>query len=247
MGKKMIQKVTIVIPTYNRLALLKETIDSILNQTLKDFQLIIVNDGSIDGTKDYLDSLSDPRIEVYHKENGGTGSALNMGFEHFNSDYGMFWADDNIMYPNCLEELYNYLENHQGVDFVYGVCDVKVFDDKGNMRACHSIKKELKSMEWDAYKYFECHNIGVVHLFRKELKEKAGLYDCKPCEDYTMVIKMILNGGKFRFLDKTLGWFRRHPNNISAELSKDSFTYTKNLINEMVKKRDEYLKNGGKL
>ncbi len=70
---------TIIIPTYNREQFLKRTIDSILMQTFKDFELLIIDDGSTDHTKDLIDTYGDNRIIYHYKENGGQNSVVNVG------------------------------------------------------------------------------------------------------------------------------------------------------------------------
>ena len=77
----MIDKISIVMPTYNAMPFLSEAVESILSQTFDQFEFLIVNDGSTDGSKTYLDSLTDPRIRVIHQENQGIVAALNTGIE----------------------------------------------------------------------------------------------------------------------------------------------------------------------
>ena len=80
-------QVTVGLNVYNAMPYLPEAVDSLLNQTLQDFQLIIVNDGSTDGSSDYLESLTDPRIQLIHQENGGCNVASNVVIKLCNTPY----------------------------------------------------------------------------------------------------------------------------------------------------------------
>lgn len=71
MQKRVTAKITVLIPVYNGMPFIVSAVESILNQTFKDFELLIINDGSTDGTTDYLNSLNDRRIRVIHQENNG--------------------------------------------------------------------------------------------------------------------------------------------------------------------------------
>ena len=240
-------KISIIIPTYNQAEYIEETIQSIQDQTFKDWELIIVDDGSTDQTKEILNKYAFhqfPNIHVFYKENGGTGTALNLGFSKAQGMYYTWIASDNGLYPNALEELNNYLDNHPNCNVVYSECDVVLMDKEGkNKISKHSIKKELHSMQWNPWKFFECYNIGIVWLWRKIVHTQ---FQKGPCEDYLFFCDLTLNGygNTFRFFDKNLGWFRRHNKNISARLSREGYKYTKELIKKMTDKRNNTFPKG---
>lgn len=98
-------KFSIIIPTYNRSELLIETINSVINQTFKDYEVIIVNDGSTDNTKDVLDSYGN-KIKVMHKENSGAEKSRNAGAQFAKGEYFCFLDSDDLMFPWTLE-VYN--------------------------------------------------------------------------------------------------------------------------------------------
>lgn len=100
--------VTIVVPVYNIEAeYLKRCIDSILNQTVKNFELLLVDDGSTDGSGGILDeyALSDTRVNAVHKENGGSSSARNMAISLAKGEYLAFIDSDDYIEPDFLEKL----------------------------------------------------------------------------------------------------------------------------------------------
>ena len=97
-------KVSIIVPIYNSETHLSRCIDSILAQTYSDFELILVNDGSIDNSGKICEEYAqkDSRIIVIHKENGGTSSARNIGMEKSLGEYITFVDSDDTIYPNYL-------------------------------------------------------------------------------------------------------------------------------------------------
>lgn len=98
-------KFCVIIPVYNCRQYLKECVDSILNQTIRDFEMILVDDGSTDGSGTLCDELSkqDERIRVFHKQNGGAGSARNMGIDHSKGEYLVFVDADDVIEEEYLE------------------------------------------------------------------------------------------------------------------------------------------------
>ena len=93
-------------PTYNQEKYLKESVESVLNQTFKDWRLVIADDGSTDSTSEILKIFTDPRIEIYTKKNGGTGMALNFGFSKAkDEEYQTWWSSDSLMKPEFLEKM----------------------------------------------------------------------------------------------------------------------------------------------
>uniref|UniRef100_UPI002592E25F glycosyltransferase family 2 protein n=1 Tax=uncultured Parolsenella sp. TaxID=2083008 RepID=UPI002592E25F len=122
-------KVSIVLPIYNGEDCLEETLSSILNQTLVDFELICVDDGSTDSAPDILAKAAsqDSRINVIHQENGGPGTARNNGLDHATGDYVCMLDADDIYSLSMLETMYSRAVDTQA-DIV--VCRSTNFDDK---------------------------------------------------------------------------------------------------------------------
>ncbi|GEM66492.1 glycosyl transferase [Sphingobacterium mizutaii NBRC 14946 = DSM 11724] len=98
--------VSVVIPLYNKEESISGTINSVLNQTYKEFELIIVNDGSTDESLNIVKQFSDPRIVILDKRNGGVSSARNLGVENSNYDWIAFLDGDDIWFPDHLETLF---------------------------------------------------------------------------------------------------------------------------------------------
>ncbi|MCP8319033.1 MAG: glycosyltransferase, partial [Candidatus Methylarchaceae archaeon HK01B] len=124
-------KITILMSVYNGEKYLREAIDSILNQTFKDFEFLIINDGSTDRTVEILRSYHDSRIKIITNEkNMGLTKSLNKGLKIARSEYVARMDADDISYPRRLEVQYEYMKKNPDVGIVGSWNDV--IDDKGN-------------------------------------------------------------------------------------------------------------------
>ena len=112
---------TVIVPICNGMPYLAETIDSILVQRQPRFELLLINDGSSDEgrTKCYLDSLTDSRVRVIHKENEGLCVTMNLGFREARGDYVARVDQDDLCAPHRFEVQHTYLESHRTVDVVF--------------------------------------------------------------------------------------------------------------------------------
>ena len=104
-------KVSIVIPVYNVEKYIRQCLESVINQTLKDIEIIIVNDGTKDSSMKIAEEyLSDKRIKIINKENGGLSSARNAGMRIAQGKYICFIDSDDFIEKNMMEELYIAIE-----------------------------------------------------------------------------------------------------------------------------------------
>lgn len=120
--------ISVIIPTYNRANLIKRSAESVLNQTYKNLELIIVDDGSTDNTKEVIDSLNDNRIVYIKQENQGACAARNKGIDAAKGKYIAFHDSDDAWHLDKLEKQLNALKQHNA-DVVF--CKMFVF---GNLR-----------------------------------------------------------------------------------------------------------------
>ena len=117
--------ISVIIPTHNRLKMLKRAISSVEKQTFKNYEIIIISDGSTDGTNDYSCSIKNDKIKFYINETSkGASGARNIGLDHAKGDYIAFLDDDDEWFVNHLELLFQKLSNsNDKVGLVYGWID----------------------------------------------------------------------------------------------------------------------------
>jgi glycosyltransferase involved in cell wall biosynthesis len=122
-------KVSVIIPSYNHASFVEKAIQSVLNQTERDLELIIVDDGSTDGTHSILAKFSDPRYRVILQDHQGAHAALNRGLMEAKGSYLAILNSDDLYYPQRIERLVNFLESNRNVGLVGSY--IEVIDAKG--------------------------------------------------------------------------------------------------------------------
>src|SRR5664279_4302143 len=125
-----IPKVTVLMPVYNAADYIGEAIDSVLQQTFTDFELLIINDGSTDSTTQVIRSFNDARIILIdHPVNHGIAAALNTGLSKAKANYIARFDADDICFPGRLQEQTNFLDNHP--DYVLTGSDAEYISENG--------------------------------------------------------------------------------------------------------------------
>lgn len=110
--------ISVIIPTYNRKQLVVEAVNSALTQEPENYEIIVVDDGSTDGTIELLESLKLP-INIIKKQNGGVSSARNAGIKQAKGRYIAFLDSDDLWLPGILNSQYNFLQSHPAIPLVY--------------------------------------------------------------------------------------------------------------------------------
>lgn len=105
-------KFSVITPTYNRAYILDNTIKSTLDQTYTNWEMIIIDDGSTDNTKDLISSFNDSRIRLLSQKHKGVSAARNKGLEHITGDWVVYMDSDNELLPTYLNELKDLLYQH---------------------------------------------------------------------------------------------------------------------------------------
>jgi glycosyltransferase involved in cell wall biosynthesis len=107
--------VSVLMTVFNGMPYLPLAVASVLSQTLRDFRFVIVNDGSTDGSVDYLNGLTDSRVTVVHQENQGTGPAANRGLQLCDTEFVARIDADDVAFPTRLERQHQFLTRHAEV------------------------------------------------------------------------------------------------------------------------------------
>lgn len=177
-----IVKISIIMPIYNVEGYLKKCMDSILNQTLSDFELIAVDDGSTDSSGKIADEYEkkDSRVCVIHKENGGAPSARNAGINIVRGDYLYFPDSDDWLEPTYLEELYD-LATKTNAQMVISGYTMEYFEQNKEQSYCVTTPfmnyGTQESLRKNLHNYFDNMMIAVPwnKLYQAEWIKKNGL------------------------------------------------------------------------
>lgn len=176
------EKVSIIIPTYNRANVLSASVQSILQQSYTDFELLIVDDGSTDNTDIVVETMQDDRIRYLKMpENKGVAAARNEGIRQAEYDYIAFQDSDDYWKPDKLEKQMEFLIQSPEIGLLYCPYECQKADGSTILVPDHNIPSEEK--QGNIYQYMLLRNtIGTPGvLVRRQCLEKSGLF----CENLT--------------------------------------------------------------
>lgn len=172
------EKVSIIIPTYNRAALLTASVQSVLQQTYTDFELLIVDDGSADNTDIIVESIKDERIRYLKMpENKGVAAARNEGIRQAKYDYIAFQDSDDYWKPDKLKKQMEFLTQRPEAGLLYCPYECKKTDGSTILVPDYNIPSEEK--QGNIYRYMLLRNtIGTPGvLVSRHCLEKSGLFN----------------------------------------------------------------------
>lgn len=192
--------ISIVVPTYNREKSLEKCIKSILNQTYTDFELIIVDDCSVDNTEKMIHSFSDNRIKyIKLDKRGGAYNARNAGISVIKGEYFLRWDSDDIMYPFALSELTNILNKNKDIDMVYAPA---VFFRNNNILDVKTRESGFLSYGDNLRGFLPRNNVFI--LIRRKIMDKNNLF-LGPNIDFSFYLRLARKAKKVYHLNKNLG------------------------------------------
>ena len=202
-------KISIVLPTHNGARYLKKSLDSCLQQTHSNIELIIVNDGSTDTTVDIIQSFNDSRIKyISFPTNKGIVAALNKGFSEATGEFITWTSDDNYYAEHAFETMLNVFEKEQHIDFIY--TNYYVIDERGKTIKTGHVENP-EGLDMDNY-------VGGCFLYRRKVYEEIGDFNAEAflVEDYEYWLRV---RAKFcmRKLDDILYYYRTHETSLTEE------------------------------
>jgi len=229
-------KVSVIIPTYNRAQYLSEALDSVFSQTYQDFEIIVVDDGSIDNTNEIIKTYADKypvKIKYFYQRNTGTGAARNRGINEAEGDYIAFLDSDDLWLKEKLKIQVDILDNNLEVALTY--CRATRINNKGEILDIKPAKPALKASD-----FLYNHRIPPTVMIRKSCLQKVGIFDAaiRVGEDTDLWLRISLEY-KIIFFNRSLTIMRAHDNNISLDTKWMYLGHTK-IINKLI---DRKIKN----
>lgn len=231
-------KVSIIIPTYNREKELSTCIDSLLNQTYKDIEIIVINDGSKDNTDTLINSYKDKRIKYYKRTNHGIGSSRNYGLEKSTGDYVSFIDSDDYIDKNFIEKMLNKVTK-EDLDLV--ICDYYNFY-KNKTKELVTIPKFNNTNIKDNKNLLLNVNYGPCNkLYKKELIKDIRFPEDIKYEDMPFIAKCLKESNRIGKVNLPLNYF--YLDNISETTIRDKKMYDIFKVLDLIKdiyKEKEY-------
>ena len=207
-------KISVVIPTYNRADLISETLDSVLAQTYRDFEVIVVDDGSTDDTIKLLSKYGQD-IRIIGQENQGAGSARNTGIREAKGEFIAFLDSDDLWLPKKLERQIAFLDRNRDLSWVY--TDVEVFDGESG-RKLYILGQCSRLYEGDILPYLFLKNFipSSTLLVRRSIFNEIGAFKTLPmaqdCDMWLRIAALYPVG----LIAEPLARYRIHRERISS-------------------------------
>ena len=189
-------KVSVIVPVYNVEKYLKKCLNSLVNQTLQEIEILVVNDGSTDRSQEIIDEFQRDfplKIKAFKKENGGLSDARNFGIDHAKGEFFGFVDSDDEVSPTMFEEMYNLAKKHEA-EMV--ICNLQKVNEEGKIiRKLPQIpnmpEKIILQENFSVFSdlsYFACNKIFKAELFNKK-RFKKGVH----FEDIQLIPQLLLN------------------------------------------------------
>ncbi|MCA6067487.1 glycosyltransferase [Chryseobacterium sp. RG1] len=191
----VLPKISIIVPVYNVERYLEKCLDSLVNQTYQNIEILVVNDGSTDGSEKIITDFSErfpEKIKAFQKKNGGLSDARNVGINHATGDYIGFVDSDDYVSETMFEEMVMLAEKHSA-EIV--ICNIQKVDEKGNVtqkltqipNMPEKIDLETHFSVFSDISYFACNKLFKKELFRTKRFKKGVSF-----EDIQLVPQLLL-------------------------------------------------------
>lgn len=227
--------VSVLIPAYNRADYLLEAVDSALNQTFRDLEVVIVDDGSTDNTGQIAQGIQDPRVRYIRQENRGVSAALNTAWRAAKGKFLAMLGSDDVWLPNQLEQLVPVLEADANLGLVYA--RAQGMDAKGKpLPQILGAPEKFpgRPLESILYGDFVC---GIAAVFRRDSLERLGGFNetMTGNEDWDLWIRLA-EVSRFAYVNSILARYRMHPQSLTGGRS---LAYTR-IINDRIRLIESY-------
>jgi len=236
--------VSIIIPVYNSQQFLKESLESIFNQTYSNIEIICVNDGSTDNSLHILQSYSE-KITIISQKNQGLASALITGINNMHGKWFKWFSPDDLMYSNTIETLVNCAKKHPK-SIVYS--NWKIIDEKGDELRDFSESNYNDLSDFEYYvRLLDGQQINVnTSLIPSILFEKCLIrnLDDPVAVDYDFFIRAaLLHNVKFHLIQKSLIKYRIHSEQLSHKNISKTLDYVSKIKFEIFENLDKSIQD----
>lgn len=216
--------ISIIIPIYNTEKYLQECLDSVINQSYKNLEIILINDGSTDKSKEICEEYrnKDSRIILINQKNKGAAVAKNIGLDLIKGDLFAVLDSDDILHPNNLEILYTQMIN-TNADIIEAnfTTNLDKFNNKSHIRNHTNIEKIKRYNTEKALEELitngKCHQTPWNKLYKKELLKNIRFPQGKYIDDEYWTYKIFLNAKYISKLDLITYYYRQHENSTMGK------------------------------
>jgi glycosyltransferase involved in cell wall biosynthesis len=210
--------VSIIIPCYKQAHYLAQAIDSAIAQTYPHVEILVIDDGSPDHTRDVAQSYS--QVRYIRQENAGVAAARNTGISAARGEYLQFLDADDVLLPTKIAQCMTEFAAQPELNVVY--TDYEVRDESLSTPLNVSWGHSQPESELHTYVLMHSSPIAIsAAVFRREVLEHMGGFNTQlhGTEDWLMWFTLVMNRAKFRFVNEKLAWYRRYTTSTSSNLA----------------------------
>ena len=213
----MIPRVSVIVPTYNRGQYIAQALESVFAQTFRDYEIIVIDDGSTDNTQEILKNF-EGRIRSLYQENQGISKTRNRAIKESTGEFIAFLDSDDFWEPIKLEEQVKILDSHPDVGIVYA--RMPIINENGETIGMKPAGVSGRNFRELLQVWGDLPTSTV--MTRRVCFEKVGLFepDLEPMEDIDMWIRIAKFYDLYEVENKILAYYRRHEEQITQNRSK---------------------------
>ena len=223
-------KISVIVPVYNVEKYIGKCLDSLVNQTLKDIEVIVVNDGSPDDSQKIIDKYAAKykNVKSYIKKNGGISDARNYGLKYAKGEYIAFVDSDDYVDNTMMEKLYN-----KAIEGSYDVveCNLHMVDERDRLikDVYHTLSKNINSLDGKKEYMLDMYTSVWNKIYKKSLFDygirfKKGVW----FEDVEFLYKLIPFVKTIGFVNENLYYYVQHDGSITKTFDNRLFCYVDN-------------------
>jgi len=209
---------SVIVPAYNVERFIAATLQSVIDQTLPDWELIVVDDGSTDRTAEIVADFAarEPRIAVLAQQNAGCSSASNTAISAASGEFVCILGADDLYRPEYLDTQARFIDENPGYD-IYSCNARKLFPD-GSTTPYFTDARHATVVSFELRDWFDSCPIFGLAIFRRDMALRLGGYrvDLHNAEDYDFWLRAMASGARHRHNPAELAYYRRHGGNKSG-------------------------------
>lgn len=238
-------RISIIIPSYNRKEFIANAVDSVFNQTYKNVEIIIIDDASTDGTEQYIRQIYNGNTLISfirNETNMGAGASRKIGYTNSKGDYIIFMDDDDY-YTNTMffEHAIDIFKNNKDISFVSSSSIIEYMTEQRQEESIMNIHGKIENIKYleNFQTNYMKSNSTFTTIFKKDKLKEAKFDEVNMVNDSTIYLRALLSGNSY-ILEEISGIYRMHSKNISFNLNIDFIIENlieKKKIYEMIKQK----------
>lgn len=244
-------RVSVIIPVFNAEKYLQDTLESVMNQTFRDIEILCVDDGSTDRSLEIMQSCSsmDSRIKILHQKEKSAGAALarNLGLEAASGEYVIFLDADDLFEPDLIEASYQVAKDKNADAVTFGACfyhsntHMDLYEPAWRIDSIFLENETINPMDYPTTLFQKFKGSAWVYLFRRQYiaEKNISFYSVPVTDDVEFTYMALANADRIAAVNKRLVHYRRDAvNNQTSALSRhpetgwEAFTHFKHTLEE---------------